>query len=111
MLTFICVFAAIGAIAQSQKRSVFEIKDPDFRQSPYTGLTRLHWMDAASYLLEGAFSVVQDLDSPMVFTKQLGRSYPRDGVHNETKQLDPERPRDKWCITATAVEKNLGKNG
>ena len=34
---------------------VFELNDPDFKRSPYTGMTRKHWLDAAKYLLSGAF--------------------------------------------------------
>lgn len=66
----------------------FELVRPDFERSPYTGMTRQHWLDAASYLLEGAFSVIHNLDSPMQFAKQPGRSYPRDGVHTETEKLE-----------------------
>ncbi|MDF2474963.1 MAG: hypothetical protein K0S24_446 [Sphingobacterium sp.] len=79
---------ALHASAQKHNKSVFEVVNPDFKQSPYTGMTRQHWLDAASYLLEGAFSVVQDLNSPMQFAKQPGRSYPRDGVHTETEKLE-----------------------
>ncbi len=88
ILVFSCVYMIFATTAQSQKKSVFELKNPDFKKSPYTGLTRQHWMDAASYLLKGAFSVVQDLNSPMLFPKQPGRSYPRDGVRNETERLE-----------------------
>lgn len=34
----------------------FAVKNPDKKLSPYTGLTRHHWQDAARYLLGGAFS-------------------------------------------------------
>ena len=85
---FIGAFVAVFQTVQSQQKTVFELKNPDFKRSPYTGMTRQHWMDAASYLLEGAFSVIQDLNSPMLFAKQPGRSYPRDGVHSETEQLE-----------------------
>ncbi len=88
LLVLSCVFIGFATTALSQNSSVFEVKNPDFKKSPYTGLTRQHWMDAASYLLEGAFSVVSDLNSPMLFPKQPGRSYPRDGVHNETERLE-----------------------
>jgi len=84
----LAMLPALQASAQENKKSVFEIVNPDFKQSPYTGMTRQHWLDAASYLLEGAFSVVQDLNSPMQFAKQPGRSYPRDGVHTETEKLE-----------------------
>lgn len=85
---FLSMLLALQTSAQEKKKSAFEIVNPDFKQSPYTGMTRQHWLDAASYLLEGAFSVVQDLNSPMQFAKQPGRSYPRDGVHTETEKLE-----------------------
>ena len=88
ILKIVCFFVGFGAIVQAQTKAVFELKNPDFKRSPYTGLTRQHWLDAASYLLEGAFSEVQDLNSPMLFAKQPGRSYPRDGIHSETERLE-----------------------
>ena len=33
----------------------FEPKDLDYQLSPYTGLTRKHWIDADKYMLEGIF--------------------------------------------------------
>jgi len=88
ILTIVWLFVMFGTVVRAQEKAVFELKNPDFKRSPYTGLTRQHWLDAASYLLEGAFSEVQDLNSPMLFAKQPGRSYPRDGVHNETERLE-----------------------
>lgn len=88
MLFVLCVCAFVQMRAQSTVDPVFQIQKPDYTQSPYTGLTRTHWLDAASYLLQGAFSVVNDLDSPMLFDKQPGRSYPRDGVHTETEKME-----------------------
>ena len=57
---------------------VFELNDPDFKRSPYTGMTRKHWLDAAKYLLSGAFGYINSLDDPMYFPKQLDKTYPRD---------------------------------
>ena len=36
--------------------NVFTVDSPDYTHSPYTGMTRKHWIDAAKYMLEGAFS-------------------------------------------------------
>lgn len=74
--------------AQPQGSKVFEIKNPDYKLSPHTGLTREHWKDAALYLLEGAFRYVPSMDSPMQFPKQPGRSYPRDGKHTATERME-----------------------
>ncbi|MGA6120161.1 DUF2264 domain-containing protein [Sphingobacterium anhuiense] len=73
---------------QGTRDAVFKVKNPDLNLSPYTGMNRQHWLDAAEYLLKGAFSYVSNLDSPMEFPKQPGRSYPRDGVHTETERLE-----------------------
>ena len=34
---------------------VFKVENPDYEVSPYTGMTRKHWLDAGRYLLEGIF--------------------------------------------------------
>ncbi|QBN17501.1 DUF2264 domain-containing protein [Flavobacterium nackdongense] len=62
----------------SKEASVFQIKNPDTSLSPYTGMTKQHWRDAALYLLEGAFSYIHTLDDTMKFPKQPGKSYPQD---------------------------------
>ena len=51
-------------------------------------MTRQHWMDAATYLLDGAFSYIHTLDDPMRFPKQPGKSYPTDGKFNKTENLE-----------------------
>mgnify|MGYP003575708861 CR=1 FL=1 len=67
---------------------VFNVSKPDFKLSPHTGMTRQHWEDAALYLLDGAFSYISKLEAPMVFPKQPGKSYPKDGVHTPTEMLE-----------------------
>ncbi|MFD1871070.1 DUF2264 domain-containing protein [Hymenobacter bucti] len=66
----------------------FEVQNPDNKLSPYTGLTRRHWQDAARYLLSGAFSYVRTLDDPMQFVKQPGKSYPRTASQVPTEKLE-----------------------
>ncbi|MDG5801055.1 DUF2264 domain-containing protein [Marinilabiliaceae bacterium ANBcel2] len=58
--------------------NVFVVDSPDYELSPYTGMTRDHWIEAATYLLEGAFEYVDDLNDPMWFPVQPGKSYPQD---------------------------------
>ncbi len=70
------------------KLPLFEVKNPDKKLSPYTGLTRRHWQDAARYLLSGAFSYVRTLDDPMQFPKQPGKSYPRSESQVPTEKLE-----------------------
>lgn len=69
-------------------KSTFSVNNPDFALSPHTGMTRQHWQEAALYLLEGAFRYVEDIDDPMLFPKQPGKSYPRDGIHTPTSRLE-----------------------
>jgi hypothetical protein len=70
------------------KLPLFEVKSPDKKLSPYTGMTRRHWQDAARYLLSGAFSYVRTLDDPMQFPKQPGKSYPRSESQVPTEKLE-----------------------
>lgn len=56
--------------------NIFRIDNPDYVKSPYSGMTRQHWMDAAKYLLKGAFSYIHCIDDPMYFPKQLDKTYP-----------------------------------
>ena len=70
------------------KLPLFEVKNPDKKLSPFTGMTRRHWQDAARYLLSGAFSYVHTLDDPMQFVKQPGKSYPRSESQVPTEKLE-----------------------
>lgn len=73
---------------QAKNDSVFHLVKPDYQLSPLTGMTRQHWMDAATYLLDGAFSYIHTLDDPMRFPKQPGKSYPTDRKFNKTENLE-----------------------
>jgi len=86
-------FAALlfsGSLSAQQKENsvVFQIKNPDYTASPYTGMTKKHWKDAAFYLLEGAFSYIQKMDDPMQFPKQEGKSYPTNENQVPTEKLE-----------------------
>ena len=67
---------------------LFEVKQPDKKLSPFTGMTRKHWQDAAQYLLTGAFSYIHAPDDPMQFPKQPGKSYPRNAGQVPTEKLE-----------------------
>lgn len=56
----------------------FTIPNPNYEVSPLTGLDRQGWIDAAEYLLEGAFTYVRNIDDPMYFPKQFEKTYPRE---------------------------------
>jgi hypothetical protein len=68
--------------------SVFKVNHPDYKVSPYTGMTRQHWKEAGLYLLKGAFSYIHTLDDPMKFPKQEGKSYPRNEGQIPTEKLE-----------------------
>lgn len=59
------------------RKEVFTLRRPDYRKSPYTGMTREHWIQAGEYLLKGAFGYIRTLDDPMYFPKQLEKTYPK----------------------------------
>ena len=49
----------------------FSPEHPDFELSPYTGLTRKHWIDAGKYILEGVFRHVKTMDDPVLVSPFL----------------------------------------
>ena len=67
---------------------LFKVENPDFTTSPLTGMTRKHWEDAARYILDGAFSYIDNLDDPMKFPKLPGKSYPHDIRRVPTEKLE-----------------------
>ena len=81
--------AEVNVNSSEQSTScIFQVEQPDFKLSPYTGMTRKHWKDAALYLLKGAFSYVKTLDDPILFPKQEGKSYPRNPEQVSTVKLE-----------------------
>lgn len=70
------------------RAGVFTIKNPNHKRSPLTGMTREHWVDAATYLLNGAFGYIDSLDSPMKFPKQLEKVYPHNEGQVPTEKLE-----------------------
>lgn len=58
---------------------VFEVTNPDLKLSPFSGMTRKHWIECGRFILEGAFQHVKSIDDPMLFPKVPGVSYPKEG--------------------------------
>lgn len=55
----------------------FQPKTVDYKQSPYTGLTRKSWIEAGEYLLEGIFQNIESFDMPIVMPrKETKITYP-----------------------------------
>lgn len=91
ILLIILAFSAFSTItSQSSHNGIreFEIKNPDFKVSPHTGMNREHWKDAALFMLEGAFSYVKTIDDPMQFPKQHDITYPRNEGQVPTEKLE-----------------------
>lgn len=61
----------------------------DFTRSPYTGLTRDSWLDAAKYLLSGIFQYIDDIDQPVVVPRQeTVITYPHPNSPAELRQAE-----------------------
>ena len=70
------VLSLLGGSVAAQE-NVFTVQQPDYQRSPYTGMTRQHWIQAGEYLLQGAFNYIHTLDDQMYFPKQLDKTYPK----------------------------------
>lgn len=58
---------------------VFQPKALDYELSPYTGLTRDSWIEAAEYLLAGIFGNIRSMEEPVIMPrKETKVSYPRE---------------------------------
>src|SRR5690554_5496051 len=71
------VLLMLGLATPMNAQQLFTINNPDYRKSPHTGMTRQHWKEAALFMLDGAFSYVNNIDDPMKFPKQHEITYPR----------------------------------
>lgn len=70
----------------------FTVTNPDYAVSPYTGMTRRHWLELSHFLLEGVFAHVKRMEDPIVMPRhEFTVSYPQ-----------PEGP--KWRIAAEKFE-------
>ncbi len=59
----------------------FEPRTTDYELSPYTGLTRDSWIEAARYLLEGIFQNIKSIEDPVVMPRQETKvTYPQEGA-------------------------------
>jgi hypothetical protein len=58
-------------------KKAFEVREPDWKRSPFTGMTRKHYIECAKYLLERAFTHVDSIDTPLSFPIVPGKTYPQ----------------------------------
>lgn len=74
--------------AEADKAKIFEVNNPDKKLSPYTGMSREHWKQAAEYLLSTAFQYVDNIKDPFDLPKQEGKSYPRNEGDIPTARME-----------------------
>lgn len=68
---------------------VFKVENPDYNLSPYTGMTRKHWLDAGRYLLEGIFSNLGGIEDPIVMPrKETKVTYPHLDAPKEQQEAE-----------------------
>ncbi|MGB4659718.1 MAG: DUF2264 domain-containing protein, partial [Mobilitalea sp.] len=67
----------------------FSPKTVDYTLSPYTGLTRQSWIEAAEYLLTGIFDNVKEFEDPLVMPrKETKITYPHIGCSEQTQEAE-----------------------
>ena len=76
------------AVPTHKIEQTFTIPAPNYKLSPYTGMDRQGWIDAAEHLLEGAFTYIRDIDDPMYFPKQFDKTYPNNDGQIPTAKLE-----------------------
>ncbi|MCR4602529.1 MAG: DUF2264 domain-containing protein [Prevotella sp.] len=86
-LLLLMLFAFVASKGHAESK-VFEVTSPDMTLSPYTGMTRDHWKQAAEYLLSTAFQYVNDISQPFDLPKQEGKSYPRNESGIPTARME-----------------------
>ncbi len=58
----------------------FSVHNPDYNLSPYTGMTRAHWLEAAEFFMDGVFAHVASFKDPIVLPRhEKAVSYPQPG--------------------------------
>jgi len=60
-----------------QNRSLRFKNELDFEISPFTGMKRQHWLEAAHFLIDGVFSNIGNINDPIDLPKQNKISYPQ----------------------------------
>lgn len=76
----LCILVSLlwAMLVFSSGKTTFRVVNPDYQKSPFTGMTRQHWIEADKYLLEGAFRHIHSLDDPMYFDRMGNVCYPKD---------------------------------
>lgn len=86
LLVFLAFCSMI--FVQAAETTVFELKNPDYQRSPYTGMVRENWIQAAEYMLRGAFQNIHSTDDALVYPKQHEKCYPHNLAQQATEKLE-----------------------
>lgn len=72
----------------------FKVIKPDFELSPYTGMTRENWIEAAKYLLENVFSNIKKFTDPVVVPRtEREITYPHPNASREISAIEESAER------------------
>ena len=75
-------------------KDAYHVDQPDFALSPFTGMTRQHYVDCAKYILERAFrNHVKSFEDPIVFPVIPGSGTPS----------TPSSGTTNWWVVAVAT--------
>ncbi len=58
-------------------KRAFEVENPDYALSPYSGMSKKHYIELAKYLLERALKHVDSVETPLTFPVVPGKTYPQ----------------------------------
>lgn len=73
----------------------FKPKTLDFELSPYTGLTRESWMEAATYLLEGIFKNIPEFEAPVIMPRtETEITYPH--LNHSAKDIEAQEKAERF---------------
>lgn len=82
----------------------YRIENEDRSLSPFTGMTRQHWIDAAKHLADGIFQHVPDMDTPIVMPKQNEITYPQpDDPHHRFMAAEFEGLARTFMVTSPLI--------
>lgn len=76
------IIKSCNKISNDIMQNIFEVKEPDFELSPFTGMTKKHYIECAKYILERAFKHVDSLETPISFPVVPGKTYPQPNAPN-----------------------------
>jgi len=77
--------------------NAYQVENPDFDLSPFSGMNRAHYIACAKYLLARAFKHVQSIHTPFAFPVVPGKTYPQ-----------PDDPPWRWrSFEFEALERTL----